>query len=177
MKGKELLNQISNVILASATTPDQAIEYFLTNMLEKIKYISIFYPRRKVESTNLLKEKLIPNKLENVNNFIEIYNETVVDITLQWVSLAKKWGEEIIGKALLEASKKFKMESFAHFKDMSEAALNHADNLEFILTHYDLSEKEEKTLTEKRSQLIKISKMTYDKFVNDLKNNSEISEI
>jgi len=174
---KELMRSMNRVISSAMQSPEEEVDFFLTNLIKKIKRVSSFYPRRKVSDTSAIKDRLIENKLRGANSFIEMYNQTVSEITLEWVAIADKWKEDKITQVLKQRSLRFVDESDKLFSQMSNVSKDHIENLNFILEKYSLEKKDLVILNRCINKLEKISKASYKSFIESLKNHSEISEV
>ena len=174
---RELMRSINKVISSAMLSPEEDVDFFLINLIKKIKRVSSFYPRRKVSDTSAIKDRLVENKLRGANSFIDMYNQAVSEITLEWVAIADKWKEEKITQILKQRSLRFANESDKFFSQMSNASKDHIENLNFILEKYSLEKKDIAILTRCIKRLDKISKASYKSFIDSLKSHSEISEV
>ncbi len=169
---KNLMQSIDKVIYGALKTPEESINYFLKNLLDKIDRVSIFYPKRKLADTRSIKDRLIKSEIENCLALIEVYNTSIAEIALEWVNIAKKWQDQKVTEILTKLSENLKKEANLKFKDMREAAFNLAENLKYILDNYEnLTDNEVNNLNKTRNKLLKVTTITYEKFISDLKEN------
>ena len=167
-----LIDQVNRVVLAAANTPEEAINFFLKLMIEGAKEVASYRPHHKEARVFPIKNRVVQNRKRMADLFIGQYDTFVYKMTLRWVDLAKKWNSPKsidMLKLLYERISAFKEELVKAFDEIKIAALDHVENITFVLDSYDLSKSQINLLKNTQKKLIEISKITYDKFILEIK--------
>ena len=132
---RKIMQQVAKVIIASTRTPEEAVDYFIKNLIKDILSLSNLGPRKILSKVIPLKNQIVKYRLDDANRFIEAYNDLMAEKALDWVEIAKKWKEPkdlMLHNCLIKESLKFENTLKDAFDELRLATENHRENLLFM---------------------------------------------
>lgn len=175
MNESELWASVDETMIKNIDNPEKIINYFLKHVVLDFKSLGDMEPGRMLIIGEVIpfKDRLLKYLIQEIDSFINRYNDLVEEKYNFWLSINKRWhsiSPVDIKKILEDQSEDFRESGKMAFHILRNTSRLHRKNATFIIADYDITRKELDTLDTLIKKLDKIGDLTYEKFLISIKN-------